>query len=322
MVGDRVLYFDGDVAATRVAKRALVASGCDVTTVARAAELSAEDLSGYAVVVLAVDGAEGGATALMDLIDGAAELFPKTRLLLQVRESSELCVEWMSRKPHLCHVQAKWGASLDSAELVATTAKLLRRDLFGLEKYLPWGAARHRLIVSDSRDKARYVREVSALATRLGCSERIVELVEVVVDELSTNAIFNAPRDDAGKPRHAHRNRREAVVLQEHERAELTYAFDGTYFAVALRDPFGALSRETVVSYLHRCLKQTPDQLPGAGGAGMGLFRTYRALSKLVINIRPGALTEVIGLIDLRLSIKQFKQQPKSLHLFVEEPEA
>ena len=51
----------------------------------------------------------------------------------------------------------------------------------------------------------------------------------------------------------------------------------------------------------------------------MGLFRVYRALSKLIINIRPGKLTEVIGLIDLRQSIKRFKQQPKSVHFFVEE---
>lgn len=319
MPGRQVLFYDSDEAAGALAERAIVAAGCEATLIRDAAALADADLETSDIVVLTLDDAVG--PYQQRLVERTAGLFPRTRLLLHACREDHQCIEWMAQQPALSHVIAKRDEPLDAEELTVTLAKLRRGDHFGLEKYLRWGVECQRLAVRDSRDKGQYVREVSALAMRLGCSERVVELVETVVDELCTNAIFNAPRDAVGQPRYAHLNRREAVALEDRERAELTYAFDGGYFAVALRDPFGALTRETVVTYLDRCLKRTPDQLPGAGGAGMGLFRVYRALSKLIFNIRPGERTEVIGLIDLRQSIKRFKQQPKSLHFFAEEVE-
>lgn len=319
MQGSKVLYYDSEAAAGAPAERAIVAAGCSATLIRDAAELGSADLAAHDVIVLTLD--EASKPHQQQLIEQAEALHPRTRLVLHACEADHECIEWMVKRPALSHVIAKQDASVDAAELTVTLAKLMRGDHFGVEKYLVWGVDAHRLEVRDSRDKAQYVREVSSLANRLGCSDRVVELVETVVDELSTNAIFNAPRDAGGQPRYAHLNRREAVALEKRELAELTFAFDGSYFAVAQRDPFGSLTRETVVTYLDRCLKQTPDQQPGVGGAGMGLFRVYRAVSKLIFNIRPGELTEVIGLIDLRQSFKRFKQQPKSLHFFIEEGE-
>jgi hypothetical protein len=319
MLGRRVLYYDSDPAADPVAERAIAAAGCEATVLTDGAGLAEVDLAGYDVVVLTLD--EAARPHQRAFLERAVALYPRTKLVMQVCDQDLRCIEWMSQRPSLNHVIAKRAEPLDAEELTATLAKLGRGDFFGIDKYLRWGVETYQVPVRDSRDKAQYVREVSALANRLGCSERVVELVETVVDELSTNAIFNAPRNADGEPRYAHLNRREAVALVDHEAASLTFAFDGSYFVVAQRDPFGALSRETVVTYLSRCLKQTPDQQPGAGGAGMGLFRVYRALSKLVFNIGPGKMTEVIGMIDLRQSIKSFKKQPKSLHFFVEEGE-
>jgi len=319
MLGRQVLFYDSDEAAGDLAQRAIVAAGCEATMIRDAAALAEADLEACDIVVLTLDDAVK--PYQQQILERTAELFPRTRLLLHACREDLQCIEWMAQQPALSHVIAKRDEPLDTQELTVTLAKLVRGDHFGLEKYLLWGGDANRLVVRDSRDKGQYVREVSALAIRLGCSERVVELVETVVDELCTNAIFNAPRDARGQPRYAHLNRREAVALEDRELAELTYAFDGSYFGVAQRDPFGALTRETVVTYLDRCLKRTPDQQPGAGGAGMGLFRVYGALSKVIFNIRPGELTEVIGLIDLRQSIKRFKLQPKSLHFFVEEAE-
>lgn len=319
MLGRRVLLYDSDERAGPLAERAIIAAGCEATVVHDVAGLAQMDLSPYAVVVVTLDEA---VTSHRELIrERAVGLFPQTRLMLHACDTDPLCVEWMARWPALRHVIAKRDNPLDVQELTVSIAKLLRGDLFGLDKYLGWGAQRHQVAVRDSRSKGRYVREVSALARRLGCAERVVELVETVVDELCTNAIFNAPRDANGQPRYAHLNRREAVTLEAPEAAELTYASDDRYFGVALRDAFGALARQTVVAYLDRCIRQIPDRQPGAGGAGMGLFRAYRAVSKLVFNIRPGGRTEVIGLIDLRQSFREFKRQPRSLHFFIEEPE-
>ena len=78
------------------------------------------------------------------------------------------------------------------------------------------------------------------------------------------------------------------------------------------------MTQETVVSYLNRCLVKGPNQISEAsGGAGIGLYRVFQSLSKFVINIDPGKKTEVITLIDLRLSMKRFRQAAKSFHIFI-----
>jgi hypothetical protein len=85
----------------------------------------------------------------------------------------------------------------------------------------------------------------------------------------------------------------------------------------------GALTHDTIVSYLNRCLVKGPQQISDAsGGAGIGLYRVFQSLSKFIINIEPGRRTEVISLIDLRLSMKQFRQLPKSFHIFVSDSAA
>jgi hypothetical protein len=180
----------------------------------------------------------------------------------------------------------------------------------------------YRLEIRDSRDKGGYVKEVARYAARLGCNDRTIELIETVVDELATNAIFNAPRDAHGKPRYAHLPRREHVILEPHEVGTLEFACDGNFIAVSQTDPFGALTHDTIVSYLNRCLTRGPQQLhpesnAGSGGAGLGLFRVFQSLSKFVVNIDPGRKTEVISLVDLRLSMKRFRALPKSFHIFI-----
>jgi len=46
----------------------------------------------------------------------------------------------------------------------------------------------------------------------------------------------------------------------------------------------------------------------------------FQSLSKFVINVDPGHRTEVICLIDLRLTMKRFRQQAKSFHIFIQDP--
>jgi len=183
-----------------------------------------------------------------------------------------------------------------------------------------WGVEPLSVTIRDSREKPEYIQQVAVYAQSLGCTERVVELVETIVDELVTNAIYNAPRTEQGEPKYQKRSRREPVVLDPHEAGELQFACDGDFIAVALIDPFGSLTQETVVTYLNRCLVKGPEQLSDAsGGAGIGLFRVFQSLSKFVINIDPGKKTEVISLIDLRLSMKRFRQAAKSFHIFINE---
>lgn len=206
---------------------------------------------------------------------------------------------------------------LDASELLITTQKLLGGDVFGIEKYFPWGVTESRYVLLDSAHREGVRGEARALAERLGVPSRMVELFCTVVDELLTNAIYNAPVDDRGAERFSHLRRGEPVTLESHERIEVVLCSDGRTIGCAVSDPFGSLGPRTVVEYLGRCFRRGEDQISErSGGAGLGLFTVYEGCSQLVVNLAPGRRTEMIGLIDIRGRFRDFASRPKSFNVF------
>jgi hypothetical protein len=319
MRGKHVLFQDPDPRALRVAERALNATGSAVSLIASPADIApALDRTPYDLLMLNLDSLMSHDAAWLDSLSALDARAPATPLVLHTITSSEEYLPLMVGRRFLRNMIAKRGDPLEPDELIITAEKLLRQDLFGLQKYLLWGVEPYCVRICDSTRKHSYIRTVSEYARLLGCSARVIEMIENVVDELVTNAIYNAPRNEDGTPKYAQLSRREAVRLRDDEVGELQFACDGSYIAIAQRDPFGALTRDTVVSYLTRCLHKGPNQLSEeAGGAGIGLFQVFQSLSKFIINVDPGRSTEVICLIDLRLNMRRFHQVPKSFHIFI-----
>lgn len=325
MRGKRILFYDPEPQARRIAERALNSTGSEMVAVADLDALDACIASGdrYDLVMINFDPPVRSDERWQRSLDAIASQWPDTKLVIHTTANIEDYLSLMAERPTVRNLIAKNDNPLEPEELIITAEKLLRQDLFGLQKYLLWGVEPLCLSIRESTRKPAYLREVVRYATLLGCSKRAIEMVETVVDELVTNAIYNAPRAADGTAKYAKLSRREAVVLEEHEAGELQFACDGNYIAIAQIDPFGALTQETVVSYLNRCLVKGPRQISDAsGGAGIGLYRVFQSLSKFIINIDPGRKTEVITLIDLRLSMRRFRLAGKSFHIFIADGKA
>jgi hypothetical protein len=321
MRGKRILFYDPDPQARRIAERALNATGSTVEPAADLDQLSRSiEAAGHDLMMISFDPPVRSDPRWVRSLDAIESRWPQAKLVLHTTADTGDYLPLMAERRFLRNLIAKNDNPLEPEELIITAEKLLRQDLFGLQKYLLWGVEPFRLRIQESARKPEYIREVVRYASLLGCSKRSIELVATVVDELVTNAIYNAPRAADGTAKYARLSRREPVVLDEHEAGELQFACDGKYIAIAQIDPFGALTQETVVSYLNRCLVKGPHQLSEAsGGAGIGLFRVFQSLSKFIINIEPGRKTEVITLIDLRLNMKRFRLAGKSFHIFIAE---
>ncbi len=319
MRGKRILFFDPDPRARRVAERSLAATGSEVRSAADLEELTTlSDDGHWDLIMLSYDRPLRDDSRWADRLANFELRWPQTKLVLHSTAPTEDYLPLMASRPFLRNIIAKNDDPLEPDELIITAEKLLRGELFGLQKYLLWGIEPYKVEIRDSRLKQDYIQEVASYALTLGCNERVVELVETVVDELVTNAIYNAPRLPGGAAKYARLSRREPVALNDEEVGHLEFACDGDYIAISQVDPFGALTRDTVVSYLNRCLVKGPEQLSDAsGGAGIGLFRVFQSLSKFIINIDPGKRTEVICLLDLRLTMKRFRQAAKSFHIFI-----
>lgn len=363
MKGRRILFQDPDPRILRTAERALVATGSEVDVVqvgqvharpvshavAAGAGGGAPSRFAYATPQLAPPPSvaderellrkiETGAYDLLmlnfdppvradprwgEVFDHIEDHLPNCRVVLHATAPSEDYLPLLHERRFVRNLIAKNNEPLEPEELITTAEKLLRGDLFGLEKYLLWGVSPLRIEVKDSREKHAYVREVAGAAERLGCNDRTIALVEGIADELITNAIFNAPRDAEGRSRYALLPRRQPVVLEPHEVGVLEFACDGNFIALSQSDPFGSLTQDTIVTYLNRCLVSRSPLSPsdqvgmGSSGAGIGLHRVFQSLSKFIVNIDPGKRTEVIALIDLRLTMKKFRSMPKSFHIFI-----
>lgn len=208
---------------------------------------------------------------------------------------------------------------VDAEDLLITVQKLLRRDIFGIEKYFGWGANFYERTVRSSSEKAGVVDAAVELAQSIGVHPRLVSLFRTVTDEFVTNAVYNAPTDPQGRYRFASLGRESAVQLGAEEHVEVKLTCDGRRLGVSASDPFGSFHQDRLRSLLGECLRQDPREVAqSAGGAGLGLKFVFDSLSHFIVNLRPGRRTEVIGIIHVESSYRAFAGRSKSFNLFVE----
>ncbi len=205
-------------------------------------------------------------------------------------------------------------------ELTVTALKLLRRDIFGLEKYMSWGVEARELMLEDTRDRPDAVETITRDVREFGVGPRVASLATLIADELVSNALYNAPRNERGEHYRASEPRDSARKLEGKERIRLRYACDARYLAIEVTDWFGSIERGTILKYLAKCAH------PGASdkvdfrrtGAGMGLGLVYSCCNHLVFNLAPGERNEVIGLIDVRFKPAELGMFGSSFNLFVQ----
>jgi diguanylate cyclase (GGDEF)-like protein len=202
-------------------------------------------------------------------------------------------------------------------EIVATAAKLLTNDIFGLEKYLNHGAAIYEITITESEQRYEAVNQIYQLATQCDLGANVGRKIKVLADELMMNAIFDAPVDPGGKPRYADCSRTIPLKLLPQETVKIRYGSDANYFGISVIDNFGQLQYERAVSYLKNCFAGKGSTInTGPGGAGLGLYMAYNVVSSFIINVSCQQKTEVIGLIHLNRHHRRETGDGRSFYYF------
>ncbi|OGQ84191.1 MAG: hypothetical protein A2289_10705 [Deltaproteobacteria bacterium RIFOXYA12_FULL_58_15] len=210
---------------------------------------------------------------------------------------------------------------LSGNELVVTVQKIIKNDVFGLEKYLTWGAEIiENTITNSCEDKETQLNALEHYLDRIGCNRRLINRARSVADEFIMNAVYNAPADANGNPKYASISRAEKISLEPNEHVLFRYACDGRSFVMSVRDNFGRMERATVLAYLRKCFSKGIDQIDTKdGGAGLGLYYIFESLNQFIINLSPEYRTEMIGVMDISGSFRDFAERPKSLNIFLQE---
>ncbi len=197
-------------------------------------------------------------------------------------------------------------------ELVITAQKLIRHDLFGVEKYLLWGTQLHETTLTRGSQRAELVSHLAEQVRGLGQSARVGSMAMLVADELLSNAVHNAPIDATGTHYRKELPRELELLLDDRHRVRLRWGCDARYLAIEVTDGFGSLDRDTILGALAR-----NDVRESGGGAGMGIALAYRSCDHLVFNLAPGVRSEIIALIDVRYPPTE-RVPASSYNVFVE----
>ena len=245
-------------------------------------------------------------------------------VLLSVGENKAELLR-LIRTQDIGNLVAKQGAIraafpvLDERELLVTCQKVLRRDIFGIEKYVGlWGAQLVRMQLTSIADKTPFLVEFEQYLSRLDTPARVAPGIAMVAEELILNAMVHAPHDEYGEPKYESLGPRPDLQMEPHEYVQVAYCCDGQRLMLSVTDNFGRLSRATVLNYLARGIDGEKLSVETkTGGAGLGLSMAFGGLHQLIYNIQENVRTEAIAGWFLRVNdAREFRSVAKSLNLF------
>lgn len=189
------------------------------------------------------------------------------------------------------------GDELDHGVFV-TAQKLLTGDIFGIEKYLPAGTPVHYVRLRDFQGRGRAIDTVLGYAEQAKMRRQVRTAIGAVCEELLMNALYDAPVDADGRPMFADVDPHDRKETRSPRPVSIRYAATDQLFAIAVRDRFGRLAKNTILSYIEKCI-HSPSQIDRKTyGAGLGLYLVANAAASYTVNVAYGIATEVVCTFD------------------------
>ena len=182
--------------------------------------------------------------------------------------------------------------------LQVTAQKLLTGDIFGIEKYLPSGTPVNYFRMRDFQGRSTAIDTVLRYAEESGVRRQVRAAIGQVCEELLMNALYDAPVDESGNQIFAEVEPHARTGTMSPRPVSIRYAATEDQFAVAVRDRFGRLAKNTILAYIEKCLVSPVQIDRKAYGAGLGLYLVANAAAGYVVNVAFGMATEVVCIFD------------------------
>jgi hypothetical protein len=193
--------------------------------------------------------------------------------------------------------------------------KVLRTDHFNPETLFSKPPIIQNHIIKCAEDRAtirlRLIEFVKSFELGAGRSlERVSQHAAEVQEELIMNAVWDA------NPLRSKVSRQNFPALKADEHVAITWAFDGQFLAVVVRDPFGSFPHESVKSYQQNMLKSARFEglsvRTEGEGAGIGLYMILGRVFGLEIIVKPKVATQVVAVFNVLVSPRVASRQTKS----------
>ena len=289
MAKRRVLAISSDLDQLRRIVGSLERAGAEVDAV-RSPSAIAADVIPHRYVFYAA--AEGNVDALASLVP---KLRDRAHVTIVTPKATLTDLTKYLRDDRINHVVV--GDELDDGVFV-TAQKLMTGDIFGIEKYLPEGTPVHYARLRDFEGRGQAIQTVLDFAEQNKMRRQVRSAIGQVCEELLMNALYDAPVDADGKQIFAEIDPHDRTKTKSPRPVSIRYAATPDRFAVAVRDRFGRLAKNTILSYIEKCI-HSPNQIDRKTyGAGLGLYLVANAAASYVVNVAYGIATEVVCTFD------------------------
>jgi hypothetical protein len=285
----RVLAISSDLDQLRRIVVALERAGAEVDAV-RSPEAIAAEVIPHRYVFFA---ASGGNVSTLDPL--VPKLRDRAHVTVVTPRAALLDLTCYLRDDRINHVVV--GDELEQGVFV-TAQKLLTGDIFGIEKYLPAGTPVHYARLRDFAGRGRAIDTVLDYAEQSRMRRQVRTAIGAVCEELLMNALYDAPVDASGRPMFADVDPHDRKDTRSPRPVSIRYAATDQLFAVAVRDRFGRLAKNTILSYIEKCITWPTQIDRKTYGAGLGLYLVANAAATYVVNVAYGIATEVVCTFD------------------------
>jgi hypothetical protein len=285
----RVLAISSDLDQLRRIVATLERAGAEVDAVRNASAIAGELIPHRYVFF----------DAAADNIESLTPLLPKLRdkahVTIVTPKASLTDLTRYLRDDRVNHVVV--GDELEDGVRI-TAQKLLSGDIFGIEKYLPEGTPVHYARLRDFEGRGKAIQTVLDFAEQSKMRRQVRSAIGQVCEELLMNALYDAPVDADGKQIFAEIDPHDRTKTKSPRPVSIRYAATEDGFAIAVRDRFGRLAKNTILSYIEKCI-HSPNQIDRKTyGAGLGLYLVANAAASYVVNVAYGIATEVVCTFD------------------------
>jgi len=155
-------------------------------------------------------------------------------------------------------------------------------------------------------EKGKIINRIETVLLKFCKSKSFIYDVQLVSDELITNAIFHATEDID--------TRKDYMTVPN--QGEIFIAKDKNRIVVGCKDTHGKLNPKKLFTRLHLCYtSEIAEKINmGKGGAGIGSFLIYNVSSSYYVAVCENVQTIVCSLIPLQMGNRKRQKLPKNLH--------
>jgi CheY-like chemotaxis protein len=231
-----------------------------------------------------------------DVIKGVREEYPNTKTALITAYNINDYIR-MAKDNDISNIISK-STPFNFDEFNSIVKNLVTERIFGLENYmLPDFTVLGEYTITNSNQIGDVEENIIHLIENFHQTE---PFVNILLEELITNAVYHAPVDKNGKEKYI---KHSSVILDESEAVFVCVGRDSEKYGVSVLDTSGKLTKQQVLYRIDRHVHG--EGLLDEDGRGLHMSRIYS--DRLIINIKRNIATEAIFMNYLDDKYKGYK---------------